>query len=336
VKLDVFIAEREPDWSELDSLIRGARSKPEKLGGEKVRRLGELYRAAASDLATARAKWPADPVTARLEDLVTRGRATVYSGSERTSSILAFITTGYWRQVLASPWMLGLAWGLTLLGVGLGWLWAIYEPSAALSVMPAGFQGGPSSGSGRAVLAIPPAVIATTIFTTNIRVAFLAFAGGVTAGLLTAGLLVYNGLILGVLGSVAQQAGVGALFWSLIVPHGLLELSCIAAAAVAGFRLANGIVSPGTLPRKKALTIQAAPAVKIAIGTAALLVIAGIIEGFVTPQRLPLAGALGVGVAAASLFWVPLFWRGRTRSEPSPRLGQQIRSDDAGRERLFV
>jgi uncharacterized membrane protein SpoIIM required for sporulation len=244
----------------------------------------------------------------------------VYSSSERRASIIRFITTGFWRHILASPWLLALAWALTLFGLGLGWLWALYEPSAALSVMPGGFQGGPSSGSGRAVLTVSPAILATTIFTNNIRVAFFAFAGGLTAGLVTGGLLLYNGLILGVLASVVQQVHAGALFWSLIVPHGLLELSCISAAAVAGFRLAAGIVAPGTLGRGHALVREAKPAVQIAIGTAILLVIAGIIEGFVTPRRLPLPAALAVGVAAACLFWIPLLTRGR--SETRSGLGQ--------------
>jgi uncharacterized membrane protein SpoIIM required for sporulation len=147
------------------------------------------------------------------------------------------------------------------------------------------------------------------IFTNNIRVAFLAFAGGITAGLITAALLAYNGLTLGVLAAVSQQMGLAGRFWSLIVPHGLLELSCIAAAAAAGFRLAGGIVDPGPLPRSASIGRAARPAVEMAGGTAILLVIAGLIEGFITPQDLPLPEALAVGICAAALFWVPLLLR---------------------------
>ncbi len=82
-----FEAERARAWGELDAMLRLAGDRPERLGAAGVRRLGELYRAAAADLAFARRRYPGDPLVARLEALVLRARATVYARAGRRASV---------------------------------------------------------------------------------------------------------------------------------------------------------------------------------------------------------------------------------------------------------
>ena len=98
-----FVAEREAAWEELDAALRRAGDRPEKLGADGVRRLGELYRATAADLAFARRSFPGEPLVARLESLVLRGRAAVYSRTGRRASLWSFLSRGYWVRLAERP-----------------------------------------------------------------------------------------------------------------------------------------------------------------------------------------------------------------------------------------
>src|SRR4051794_33203651 len=91
---ETFESERGPAWTALDAALRKAGDRPERLGAAGVRELGGLYRAAAADLAFARRRFPRDPLTARLEALVLRGRAAVYARSGRRQSIWRFLAYG--------------------------------------------------------------------------------------------------------------------------------------------------------------------------------------------------------------------------------------------------
>jgi uncharacterized membrane protein SpoIIM required for sporulation len=138
----------------------------------------------------------------------------------------------------------------------------------------------------------------------NIQVAFLAFALGVVPVLGTGSVLVTNGMNVGLIAAVMHRAGEGAQFWGLILPHGLLELTAITVAGAAGLRLSWALVAPGDRTRGQAFREEGMRAVVIVMGLALCFVVAGFIEGFVTPSALPTAMRIGVGVAALSLFVV--------------------------------
>ena len=85
----------------------------------------------------------------------------------------------------------------------------------------------------------------------------MAFAGGVTGGIATALALLYNGLLLGVIGGLMGQAGNGVGFVDLVTAHGVLELSCILVAGAAGLSLGWSIISPGLRTRRASLQREA-------------------------------------------------------------------------------
>ncbi len=159
---------------------------------------------------------------------------------------------------------------------------------------------------------------ASSIFTNNIRVTFLAVAAGVTVGIGTALLLLFNGLQLGVVGGLAAGSGNGHVFFELIVAHGMLELSCIVVTGAAGLRLGWSIVSPGRRTRGRSLVAEARRAIVIVLGTAPWLVVAGLVEGFLTPSGLTLAEALGIGATLAATYWTLVLRLGRPTREPAP------------------
>src|SRR5258708_17856661 len=89
----------------------------------------------------------------------------------------------------------------------------------------------------------------SAIMTNNIGVCFFAFAGGITAGLLTIYLQVFNGVMLGVIGTACWLHGMSIPLWSFVAPHGVLELPAIFISGGAGLRIAQGIFFRGLLPR---------------------------------------------------------------------------------------
>ena len=311
MNLDRFITDRRPAWDELDALLGAAKGRPERIGAEKMRRLGSLYRAAAADLAVARRKFPAEPAVPALEDLVGRAHSVVYGTAVRRESAAAFLAHGYWRRVRERPVLLAVAAILFFLPTLVAGLWAWDDPGAAGALLPSSSEavGQPrTQGTDLGFTAGEKASFSAGIFTNNIRVVFGAVAGGISFGLLTAGILMFNGVVIGVVAGVGTAAGNGSALVELIVPHGVLELSCIVVAGAAGLRIGWALVDPGRRPRGQALATEGRAAIEITLGTALWLVVAGIIEGVVTPMGIGQAPALAVGFGVGALYWA-LVWR---------------------------
>jgi uncharacterized membrane protein SpoIIM required for sporulation len=161
--------------------------------------------------------------------------------------------------------------------------------------------------------------MATLIFTNNIQVAFLAFAGGVLFGLGTVYVLVSNGLSLGAVLGAAQFYGVAPLLWSFISPHGYLELTCIVIAGAAGLMLGSALLRPGLQLRREALARAARRAVELVVGAAPVLVVAGLIEGFVSPSEIPMVVKILIGPLAGLALYALLLTVGRQRGSSGER-----------------
>src|SRR5262249_55962465 len=153
-------------------------------------------------------------------------------------------------------------------------------------------------------------------FTNNIVVTALAFAGGITLGLGTAYFLLQNAVLLGAVAGLAIGAGNGRPFFELVTAHGVLELSCIVVGGAAGLRVGWAMVHPGYRRRGVALREEARAAVEMLLGTAACLVVAGLVEGFITPKDLGLGPVLAIGFTLGAIFWGLVMWRGAPASEP--------------------
>jgi uncharacterized membrane protein SpoIIM required for sporulation len=306
-------------------LLATARGKPETLPARDVLRLGSLYRATAADLATARRLWPHDPVVTRLEGLVARGRSQVYGSTESRRGAVDFFTRDYWVMVAARPLVLLTAAVLLVFPSLLGALWAIDDTPAAASVLPPQFRSVEEDrpeGTDLGLAVEEQAAFSTLIFTNNIQVTFLAFAAGIAVGVGTGAVLLYNGLILGVIAGLAVTAEKGRLVYELVVAHGVLELSCIVVAAAAGMRMGWALVEPGNRTRVKALVENAREGVLIVLGTAPWLVLAGLVEGFITPAGLGFVAVTVVGFGLACLYW-GLVWTIGVRYNRAPAFARR-------------
>jgi uncharacterized membrane protein SpoIIM required for sporulation len=279
-----------------------------------VRLLGAQYRATAADFAIARRRFAGDPLVARLERLVDRARQLVYESEKQQGTLREFVSRGYWRRVIERPVPLLVALALLFAPALLAGYWAWRDPGPASGLAPAEYQSVTEprpAGRDLGVSVDEQADLASQIFTNNITVTMLAFAGGIVFGLGTAYVLLTNGVLLGAVAGLAVGAGNGRPFFELVTAHGVLELSCIAVAGAAGLRVGWALVHPGYRRRSVALREEARAAVEIVLGTAAWLVVAGLVEGFLTPAGLGLVPVLVVGFGLGALYWGLVLWRGR-------------------------
>lgn len=293
-----------------------------------LRRLHEDYRRTAADLAYAQTHFPGSRTEAYLNDLVGRTHATLYGTAPRSvGDIWKFFASTYpklvrarWQEVLLSAALLftPAAFGYLLAHVNYP-LARLFIPEALRDGLGDRLQQGGSIADVAGALA---PLLSAGITANNIQVALVAFAGGVTFGVLTAYALVVNGLLIGTLAGLFAQAGESVYFWSLIVPHGSLEIPAIVLAGAAGFTMARALVAPGDLPRTAALRAVSHDAVRLVLGAIPLFVIAGLIEGFFTPAAIDEWLKLAFGGLATALLGVYLLvpgWDGAARLDSAQK-----------------
>ncbi len=280
---------------------------------EQIEALARAYRQVVSDLALAQRDFPDDQLTLWLNGLAARAHLRLYRAPAPSWRRFGqFFWTDFARRFRAArPYVLAAA--VLLFGPAtLGYLGALLDPTLRDALVPAGLRSIMSKGG--TWTDIEPAVrpgMATIIFTNNVQVAFVAFAGGVLFGLGTVYVLVSNGLLLGAVLGAAQFYGVAPLVWSFISPHGYLELTCIVIAGAAGLMLGDALLRPGLVIRREALARAARRAVELAGGAAPVLVIAGLIEGFVSPSDLAIPIKLGFGPVVGVGLYALLFTVGK-------------------------
>jgi uncharacterized membrane protein SpoIIM required for sporulation len=311
MKVERFISEREGDWRELEELLGAGRGRRSARG---VLRLGALYRGAAADLALARRGHPGDPIVARLESLVARARQVVYAEEPRRGSLRTFFARTYWVRVRERPLPLLVAIALLLVPAALTATWALDDPGAAVGLVPGQFRGAVEPVGDTGMTTAQSAAFSGAVMTNNIQVTFLAFAAGILLGLGTVFVVAYNGAILGAVAGGAIANGNGSGFAEFVTAHGVIELSCIAVAAAAGLRMGYALVAPGPQPRMRALAGEARSAIVIVLGTVPWVILAGLIEGFVTRAGFGLVPGIVLGVGVGALYWTLVLVRGRPRT----------------------
>ena len=303
---DEFFQSRQADWKTLAALLErvdgGAHLAP-----DDVQTLGRLYRAATSDFALAQRDFPNQRVAAYLNQLIARAHAALYQDEPLALRRLKrFVTRGFPQTFRALwPFMLTAALLFLLPALLVGAL-TYAQPDSARWLLPEAAQRLIPQIEDKDLWTDIPAnerpYASSFIMQNNIQVIFLAFSGGMTAGLLTVWAMMINGLLLGGITGLAAHYGVGWELWEFVIGHGVVELSVIVMAGGAGLRLGWAILRPGLLRRRDALAEAGRQAVKIVIGCVPLLILAGTIEGFISPNEAipwPVKWAVGLGTGAA-------------------------------------
>ncbi len=315
-----FIQRREGDWKRLQQLVERNRGR-NNLTANEIRELGVLYRAVASDLAIARRDFPAERVTPFLNQLLTRSHSFIYQEDVSDSRNLFRYFTHTIPQTFRDTWAFTfVSFLLFLIPFIIGFRLAYINPAVAV---PLGLE------APRQLLAnqeiwtqFPPEErpeAMSQIATNNIRVAMLAFGGGVSLGLMTVYVLCFNGLFIGAILGLAYHYGLGYELTNFVFAHGVVELSVIFIAGGAGLQVGWSIIHPGKLTRRDSLALTARRAAALVTLGILLLLGAGAIEGFLSPSQAPFAVKVATGLGTGALMYLYLLLAGRDRSSKARR-----------------
>jgi len=306
---DRFIQEREADWKELSHILEKIRSSG--IGGlskEELSRLGLLYRSATSHLAAAKTYFPSGDASVYLNQLVAQAHACIYRARPLS---LKNIVRMFDQEIPAifqkRIGYVALAFAV-FAGASLsGFLGCYLEGDLPRIIIGDAYidktENNIISGDPVAVYKTGFKPLASSIImTNNLGVTFYAFSSGILMGAGTMLILIFNGLVFGSIAFVFNQYHCGIDFFSTVMVHGTIELSCVFIAGGAGLLLGDALINPGDRLRRDALVENGKEAVKLILGIAPWLVLAGIIEGFITPVDLSLTSRMTVIIATGSFF----------------------------------
>jgi uncharacterized membrane protein SpoIIM required for sporulation len=305
-----WLERRKPVWRRLETLVaRSAGGRVSRLDHDELQELGLLYRQVAADLATLRDDPSAGRFAASLGELLTRAHHTIYSADRPAlSSVVRFVRDTFPRTFRRHVAHCALAAAVFVLGAGVGAALSAGHPDLKARVLGPRMVETIDRGEmwTESIVTVKP-LASSAIMTNNMSVAFVTFAAGVTAGIGTLYYLLLNGFLLGVVAAACAARGMSLSLWSFVAPHGVLELPAIFIAGGAGLRLAQGMLFPGVLPRRYAIRAAGADAVRLVAGCVPVLVVAGIVEAFVSPTDLPVTQKFALAAALLVLFASYLF-----------------------------
>jgi len=318
VDVDRFLALNQPAWDRLEALTRAAERGVARLSAPELDELVRLYQRASSHLSYARTYFRDPALTARLTSLVGRANAVVYGSRKRSvRSIGAFFTRTFPAVVWESRRFIAVSAVLFFVPAIVVGTWLAHSPKAIDAVGSAALRQTYVNHDFAAYYrSQPSAQFAAKVQTNNITVAFLAFAGGITGCVLTVFALAQNGASVGMAGGLFANAHKLPVFFGLILPHGLLELTSVVIAGGAGLRLGWALISPGDRSRSAALAEEGRRSVTLVAGLILTFVVAGLIEGFVAGSALSTPVRVGIGAVAEGLFLVYVVVLGRAASAP--------------------
>ncbi|MGI9035385.1 MAG: stage II sporulation protein M [Pyrinomonadaceae bacterium] len=310
-----FVSERKNNWQRLEDLLQiWDVSALQKLSKAEVREFGELYRRAAADLAIARSESRDPRLVNYLNNLVIRAHGRIYRAETRGANLAwnffakdfpqAFRQNiRYFALAAATFWIFALA-GFALTWRDLDFSQFVYADVRREAQNNVQWWLGANDANQYA---------SSRIMTNNIFVTFKAFATGAFFGIGSFYTLAFEGTRLGSVFAVCYKVNpsFGNALATFVVGHGVIELSCIIICGAAGMMIGYSIINPGNLTRVAALKKKGVEAAKIVLGCACLLIVAGTIEGFLSPSALPAAVKIGTGVLTGIAMYSYLFLVGR-------------------------
>ena len=318
---DEFLNKKQPIWSELErSLKHTPHFRANKMSPTQLDRMGYLYRRVTSDLAVARRDFPDDRCVPYLNALASRAHAGIYQSSPlKRNTIHHFFLAGFPALFRSNLRFVAAAFLMFVVGFIAAYWIALENQGLAEKLAPRHLvETIHDKEMWTDVPALQRNLFASFVITNNIQVAFAAFALGITFMIGTMYILAFNGVLIGVIAGLCHVHGLALPLWSFVSPHGYIELTTIFIAGGAGLKMGYALIAPGLLTRKQALTDAAKVAVQLIGGCVVLLVIAGIIEGFVSPSSLPPIFKIGFGFTTGVLLFCYVLLLGRPKGKPIP------------------
>ena len=316
-------------WSSFASRLRSAQASGlKRMGENELREFVAQYRDAANDLArlqtATRGKQDAEVfylsrLVAAAHNLIYRGRTLTLGAALQSLAVEGPREVRHsWRPILLAA--------LVFFGPAvIAHIAVVRNPAVAETFLPPGMldraeEGVQRARQGTGYIQDPELfrpVMASRIIANNVQVTFAAFAFGLTAGIGTLVLLLTNGVAIGGVMGLYASKGIAPLLIKFVAPHGVLELTAICIAGGAGLLLAAALLLPGERTRRRALVDNGRRAIHLIGVSSVLLVVAGTLEGFVSPIPSWSLGAK-LAVSGASALLLVLYLNAGRRMPPKP------------------
>ena len=283
------------------------------LSGAETDELVALYRTCARHLSRVRSAAPDPQLIAELSSRVATARGRLTGTREvRSHSVRRFVLQSVPAALYRIRWWTcGVMVAEIALALVVG-VWTLHSPEAMAAL------GSPEKldtyaheafESYYSTYSAPD--FAAVVWTNNAGLAAICVAGGIT-GFVPLVMLYNNAVKVGQSGAIMADHDMLGVFFSLISPHGLLELTCIFIAGAAGLKLFWTMLVPGPRRRAAALAAEGRALITVAVGLTVALAIAGIIEAFVTPAPIAWPVKITIGAGALALLWAYTLILGRS------------------------
>lgn len=309
--IDAFVIRHAARWNRLDRLAR-----QRKLSVAEVDELLELHQATATDLSLVRSALPDTELIGRLSATLALSRSAltaprVFNWRAITDYFSTKLPAALYR---ARRWWVSTAVVSLLVSLVLGW-WLVNHPEVRQAFLPSSDiqqLTQPGGGFESYYKSAPAQDFAFHVWTNNFWLALGTLFSGPLLGLPVLYMLWINAMNLAVDGGYMVSAGRSDVFYTLILPHGMLELTSLFISAGVGLKLGWTVIDPGPRTRLAALEEEGRIAGVIGLGLVCTLLCSGILEAFVTPSNLPPAARIGIGALVELAFLLYVFVLGRT------------------------
>ncbi|KNC19763.1 membrane protein [Arthrobacter sp. RIT-PI-e] len=305
--MDAFIAVHRGDWQRLDELVGRRR-----LDGAEADELLVLYQRVSTHLSVLRSVDPESAVSGSLSTRLSRAR-TRFTGarSNAMEDMAGFFVHSLPAAFYRIRWLTVVVGLVFLLVTWLYGMWVVQTPGVIQAI-------GPDEDLRRYVeedfvdyySENPAASFAGLVWTNNAWIALQAVAFGVT-GIWPAFILYQNAQGIGMAAGMMASYDRLDVFFAYILPHGFMELTAIFIATAAGLRIFWAWVAPGRRPRSVALAEEGRALITVALGLVLVLLVSGLVEGFVTPSPLPTWARITIGLLVFAAYWVYTLVLGR-------------------------
>ena len=318
--LNPFLEQKKDNWQRLEdllSMLGGAGLRG--LSKMEVREFGELYRRAASDLAIVRAETRDPKLINYLNGLVIRAHGKIYRAESQGANLVWKFFAEEFPQTFRRNWIymaiaFGCFAGFAIFGFVATWINTDFTHFVMLSGITQEIS---ANNQWWKSLNDANQVGASQILSNNILVTFRVFAMGAFFGIGAFYDLAFEGARLGSVFAACYRINppFGNALANFVVGHGVIELSTIFFCGGAGMMIGYSMINPGNSTRPQALKKKGIEAARIVIGCACFLVVAGTIEGFLSPSDLPPFIKIATGVGTGIAMYSYLLFAGQTRPE---------------------
>jgi len=307
--VDAFVLAHRDSWDRLERLVKKRRH----LTGAEIDELVELYQRVSTHLSMLRSGSSDSALVGSVSSLVARARAAVTGAHAPLSSEFTRFWTVSFPVVAYRAWRWWLATAVVFFAVvAVIAAWVIGSPEVQSTIgTPSEIDELVNHDFASYYSEHAAAAFGLHVWVNNSWVAAKCIALSIVLGIPIPFILFANAANLGIVAALMLQAGKADVLFGLLLPHSLLELTAVFLSGAVGMRLGWSVIAPGDRPRGQVLAEQGRAVISAAVGLAAVLLVSGAIEAFVTPSPLPTFVRIGIGMLAEAGFLAYVGYFGR-------------------------